>query len=132
MSAEKRRGLGRGLDALLAPEDGVRSVDIARLQPNRFQPRAQFDEAGLEELAASIREQGVVQPLIVTAAEDGTYTIVAGERRWRAAQRAGLAAVPVVVRQVGSERELLELALVENLQRQDLNPVEEAEAFRAE
>jgi len=130
MSAEKRRGLGRGLDALLAPEDGVRSVDIARLQPNRFQPRAQFDEAGLEELAASIREQGVVQPLIVTAAEDGTYTIVAGERRWRAAQRAGLAAVPVVVRQVGSERELLELALVENLQRQDLNPVEEAEAFR--
>ncbi len=129
-----RKGLGRGLDALLPPQEEpaapVTSVPLDRLRPNRRQPRAAFDEPALDELAASIRAQGVVQPLVVTPSEDGTYTIVAGERRWRAARRAGLDEVPVVVRGVGDERELLELALVENLQRTDLNAIEEAEAYR--
>ena len=131
MSDHKKRGLGRGLDSLLRPEEGVRTVEIANLRPNRFQPRAQFLDEGLEELAASIRTQGVIQPLVVRPDADGSYTIVAGERRWRAAQRAGLERVPVVIREVTGDQELLELALVENLQRADLNPVEEAEAFRS-
>jgi len=134
LSASRSRRLGRGLDALIAPSEApaaVTELPVDRLRPNRLQPRSAFDEAALEELASSIRAQGVVQPLVVTPSYDGTYTIIAGERRWRAARRAGLAAVPVVVRQVGDERELLELALVENLQRSDLNPIEEAEAFRA-
>jgi len=130
MSEARKRGLGRGLDALLRPEQGVRQIEVGLLRPNRFQPRSRFDEAGLEELAESIRAQGIVQPLIVREEADGIFTIVAGERRWRAAQRAGLATVPAVVREVAGDRELLELALVENLQRADLNPVEEAEAFR--
>lgn len=125
MSEARKRGLGRGLDALLRPEQGVRQIEVGLLRPNRFQPRSQFDETGLEELAESIRAQGIVQPLLVRAEGDGSFTIVAGERRWRAAQRAGLATVPAVVREVAGDRELLELALVENLQRADLNPVEE-------
>jgi ParB family chromosome partitioning protein len=111
----------------------VRQVPVDRLTPNRFQPRSFFDDAGLDELAESIRAQGVIQPIVAVPQEGagaGRYTIVAGERRWRAAQRAGLDAVPVVVRSVSGDRELLELALVENLQRADLNPVEEAEAYR--
>lgn len=131
MSDHKKRGLGRGLDSLLRPEEGVKSVDVTSLRPNRFQPRSQFLDDGLEELAASIRAQGVIQPLVVRPEGGGIFTIVAGERRWRAAQRAGLAKVPVVIREVAGDLELLELALVENLQRADLNPVEEAEAFRA-
>lgn len=134
MSAARKRGLGRGLDALMGdqpePREGVQQVPVDRLQPNRFQPRSHFDESGLEELAESIRAQGVIQPIVAVAADGGRYTIVAGERRWRAAQRAGLKEVPVVVRTVSGDRELLELALVENLQRADLNPVEEAEAYR--
>ncbi len=126
----RRRGLGRGLDALLEPERVVRSLPLSRLQPNRLQPRTDFDEEGLAELAASIRAQGIVQPIVVTEDGEGGYVIVAGERRWRAARRAGLDEVPVVVRQVADDRELLEAALVENLQRSDLNPLEEAEAFR--
>ena len=110
--------------------DGA-AVPIADLHPNRYQPRARFDDAGLEELAESIRVQGVIQPLVVAVRDGGGYTIVAGERRWRAAQRAGLAAVPAVVREVAGDRDLLEVALVENLQRADLNPVEEAEAYQA-
>ena len=98
--------------------------------PNRRQPRRHFEPEALAELAESIRAQGVVQPIIVTPSGD-RFTIVAGERRWRAAQQAGLTEVPVVVREVGSDRELLELALVENLQRADLDPVEEALAYRA-
>ena len=132
--ASKRRGLGRGLDALIgeAPAAAaVQSVAVERLHPNRLQPRARFDDAGLDELAESIRTQGVIQPLVVTAREDGEFTIVAGERRWRAAQRAGLTDVPVVVRGLSGDRELLEVALVENLQRADLNPLEEAEAYQA-
>jgi ParB family chromosome partitioning protein len=130
---DKKRALGRGLSALIAPNEAPeagRSLPIAQIQPNRQQPRTEFDDTQLEELAASIRIQGMIQPLIVTPTGKGTYTIVAGERRWRAAQRAGLTVVPVVVRQVRDDRELLELALVENLQRADLNPMEEAEAYR--
>jgi ParB family transcriptional regulator, chromosome partitioning protein len=127
----KKRGLGRGLDALLqSDENAVRSLPIQSLRPNRRQPRVLFDDDSLEELAASIRAQGVVQPLIVTPDGEGKYLLVAGERRWRAAQKAGLASVPVVVRAPAGDRELLELALVENLQRADLNPLEEAEAYR--
>jgi ParB family transcriptional regulator, chromosome partitioning protein len=128
----KKRGLGRGLDALLEKaEEPVHSLPLASLRPNRFQPRTTFDETAIEELAESIRAQGLVQPLVVTPEGEGTYAIIAGERRWRAARRAGLESVPVVVRQVADDRELLELALVENLQRSDLNAIEEAEAYLA-
>jgi ParB family chromosome partitioning protein len=131
---DKKRGLGRGLSALLPPKqeapEGVRSLPLAQLVPNRLQPRSRFDDTGIDELAASIRAQGMIQPIVVSPIGSNTYTIVAGERRWRAAQRAGLAVVPVVVRQVRDDRHQLELALVENVQRADLNPVEEAEAYR--
>ena len=138
----KKRGLGRGLDALLsrpataavpaaAADEPVTTLPIDRLRPNRLQPRSLFDEQALEDLAASIRMQGIVQPLIVTPEGEGSYSIVAGERRWRAARRAGLESVPVVVREVVDDRQRLELALVENLQRSDLNPIEEAEAYLA-
>jgi ParB family chromosome partitioning protein len=114
----RRRGLGRGLDALLEPERVVRSLPLSQLKPNRLQPRADFDEAGLAELATSIRAQGIVQPIVVAQEDDGSYLIVAGERRWRAARRAGLDEVPVVVRQVADDRELLE-AEVQELLRAD-------------
>jgi ParB family chromosome partitioning protein len=128
----KRRGLGRGLDALLQPaEPAVHSLPLSQLVPNRFQPRADFDSDGLEELAKSIRTQGIVQPIVVTPGEGGKFNIVAGERRWRAARRAGLQEVPVVVKELESDRQLLEMALVENLQRSDLNPIEEGEAYGA-
>jgi ParB family chromosome partitioning protein len=125
----KKRGLGRGLDALIetAPEkppEPVRTLPIDSLRPNRFQPRSHFADAQLEELTESIRTQGITP-------EGEGWAIIAGERRWRAARRAGLESVPVVVREVADDRELLELALVENLQRSDLNPVEEAEAYAA-
>lgn len=129
---KKKRGLGRGLDALLEPSAApIRSLSLDELEPNRFQPRSDFDEAGLGELADSIRSQGVVQPIVVTPKSDGRFTIIAGERRWRAARRAGLDEVPVVIRELESDRQLLEMALVENLQRSDLNPVEEGEAYRS-
>jgi ParB family chromosome partitioning protein len=112
------------------PESGVASLDVDQLEPNRYQPRSYFDETGLEELAESIRHQGVVQPIVVTPRGEDRYTIIAGERRWRAARRAGLRQVPVVLRQVSDDRQILELALVENVQRADLNAVEEAEAYR--
>lgn len=138
--AGRKRGLGRGLDALLQREEPptapaspvpIQSLPLDKLKPNRFQPRTHFDEDAIEELAASIRAQGVVQPLVVSPDSDGLYFIVAGERRWRASRRAGLEQVPVVVRVVTDDRELLELALVENLQRSDLGPLEEAEAYQA-
>ncbi len=139
---KKRGGLGRGLDALMETEEvaevqevrgaqGVQTVPVANLSPNRFQPRTDFDDAGMEELTESIRQQGIVQPVVVTPGDGEGYTIVAGERRWRAAQRAGLSEVPVVIKVVDDDRQLLELALVENLQRADLNAIEEAEAFRS-
>jgi ParB family chromosome partitioning protein len=136
-NAAKKRGLGRGLDALLQKEEApppgpVQSMPVGSLRPNRFQPRTYFDESAIEELAESIRAQGVIQPLVVARNLQGEgYVIVAGERRWRASRRAGLESVPVVVREVADDRELLELALVENLQRSDLNPLEEAEAYQA-
>jgi ParB family transcriptional regulator, chromosome partitioning protein len=130
----QKQALGRGLSALLPGreevprETGAREVEIGHLVPNRFQPRRDFSEAGLAELAASIREQGIVQPIVVTPRGE-KLEIVAGERRWRAAAIAGLTKVPVVLRERQSETDLLEVALVENLQREDLNPLDAAEAY---
>lgn len=134
----KRRALGRGLDALIPAPNATEAFDgttaggllrlpIDRIRPNPFQPRQRFDEEELEELAASIRENGLLQPIVVRNTPDG-YELIAGERRFRAAQRAGLQEVPAVVRDV-DDREALELALIENLQRTDLNPIEEALAY---
>ncbi len=126
--------LGRGLSALLPGGEDVprgtsaREVDIDRLSPGRLQPRRRFAPEGLAELAASIREQGLVQPIVVVPRGE-RFEIVAGERRWRAAAQAGLTRVPVVVREPASDRDLLEIALVENLQREDLNPLEAAGAY---
>ncbi len=106
----------------------LREIDIDRILPNSQQPRKNFDEPSLEELAESIRQHGVVQPIVVRALDDGFFQLIAGERRWRASQRAGLTRVPAVVRQAG-EHDTLEIALIENLQRQDLNPLEEANAY---
>lgn len=129
----RKRGLGRGLDALIQKDEEapppISSLPVASLRANKFQPRTQFDDDALAELADSIRAQGLVQPIVVTPEGEGSYSIIAGERRWRAAIRAGLDSVPVVVRAVVDDRERLELALVENLQRSDLNPLEEAEAY---
>jgi len=131
----KRKALGKGLSALLPdpePESAAQEtggeVSIDSLDPNPFQPRAHMDPAGLAQLAASIRESGLVQPILVRTVGD-RYQIIAGERRWRAARQAGLLSVPVAVRDVPDER-LLELALVENIQRQELTPLEEAHAFQ--
>jgi len=141
MEKNRRRGLGRGLSALLqdeAPEPalsegrrGSREVPVEWLRPSAAQPRRRFDAAELEELAASIRANGVLQPVLVRRLDQlgRAYEIVAGERRWRAAQVAGLHAIPVVVREV-SDAEALQLALIENLQRQDLTALEEAEGYR--
>jgi ParB family transcriptional regulator, chromosome partitioning protein len=130
----QKQALGRGLSALLPGreevprETGAREVEIGRLVPNRFQPRRDFPDAALAELAASIREHGVVQPIVVTSRGE-KLEIVAGERRWRAAAMAGFTRVPVVWRERQSESDLLEVALVENLQREDLNPLDAAEAY---
>jgi ParB family chromosome partitioning protein len=132
---EKRPALGKGLSALIpdAPEPraSTTEVDIDRLVPNRFQPRAQMDDARLDDLARSITANGVIQPIVVRRDGD-RFHIIAGERRWRAAQKAGLMRVPVVVREVadGQDRSLLEMALVENIQRENLNPIDEALAYR--
>jgi ParB family chromosome partitioning protein len=132
---EKRPALGKGLSALIpdAPEpvrQGAIEVDIDLIAPNDKQPRVQMDDAKLDELAQSIKENGVIQPILVQRIGD-LYRIIAGERRWRAAQRAGLLKVPVVVRDVpiDAERQLLQLALIENIQRENLNPVDEAAAY---
>jgi ParB family chromosome partitioning protein len=125
----QRGGLGRGLDALIPRGDrGTLQIEIDAITPNPHQPRDHFDPAALEELAASIREHGILQPLIVSQHE-GAYTLIAGERRWRASRLAGLTMVPVVVKEV-SPRQQLEWALVENIQRQDLNPIEAAGAYQ--
>jgi ParB family chromosome partitioning protein len=128
----QRKALGRGLNALLGtPElesDQLRDIDIDRILPNSHQPRKNFDEDSLNELANSIRTHGVVQPIVVRPLDDGFFQLVAGERRWRASQRAGLVKIPAVVREAG-EQPALEIALVENLQREDLNPMEEAQAY---
>lgn len=132
--AMKKGGLGKGLDALFA-ENSVEeqgktvSLRILDIVPNRAQPRKQFDDDALAELADSIAQHGVLQPLLVRPLADGTYQLVAGERRWRASRLAGLDEVPVVVREM-SDKEAAELALIENLQREDLNPMEEALGYR--
>lgn len=136
----KRKALGKGLAALLPEEPGeregagagasgvLREVDPARIDPNPDQPRQHIDEAKLAELAQSMSEQGLVQPMVVRK-RGSRYQLIAGERRWRAAQRAGLAKVPVLVRDV-ADHQVLEIALVENIQREELNPIEEATAYR--
>lgn len=135
--AIQKKGLGRGLGALIpSAESKVESrsetapleVAVDRITPSPFQPRRSFDEAKLEELAGSIRNQGIIQPLVVRRKDDG-YQLIAGERRWRASMKAGLSRVPVVIREA-SDHEALQLALVENLQREDLNPIEEASGYR--
>jgi len=134
---EKRPALGRGLSALIpdtpapaAPAQAERTLDVDSdlLRPNKFQPRTQMDDERIDDLARSIRANGIIQPIIVRKVEQG-YEIIAGERRWRAAQRAGLHRVPVVVRDIPEDR-LLAVALIENIQREDLNPIEEAHAYR--
>ena len=136
---EKRSALGKGLSALIpdapaaaAPVPGVTELDIDRLAPNEYQPRIDMDDARLDELAASIKANGVIQPIVVRRDGQG-FRIIAGERRWRAARKAGLARVPVVVKDVAGDdarQKVLEMALVENIQREDLNPIDEAKAFR--
>lgn len=131
----QKTGLGKGLDALIPgggepPSAGsIRQIPVDSISPNPRQPRSNFDPLELDELAASIREHGILQPLIVSLAEDNHYILIAGERRLEAARKAGLRTVPAILRQVG-DQQLLELALIENLQRADLNPLEEAEAYR--
>ena len=137
----KRRGLGRGLDALLkdVPEQDhsqsvaergeLRKIPLDLLERGRYQPRTSFDPASLQELADSIRAQGVVQPIVVRPERAGRYEIIAGERRWRAAQLAGMSAVPALVRDLPDEA-IVAVALIENIQREDLNPLEEAGALR--
>ncbi len=129
-----RRALGRGLSALLSDgpsklESELREVDIDLIDPNPEQPRTNFSEEKLEELSQSIRENGLVQPILLRRKGEGRYQLVAGERRWRAAQRVGMQSVSAVVREVEDEK-LLEIALVENIQRQELNPIEEAAAYQ--
>jgi ParB family chromosome partitioning protein len=138
---EKRPALGKGLSALIpdasivtpaAAAPGVLELEIDRLTPNDYQPRLNMDDARLEELAASIRANGVIQPIVVRQVGDG-YRIIAGERRWRAARRAGLTRIPVVVKEVSgdaAQQRVLQMALVENIQRDDLNPIDEAKAYR--
>ncbi len=138
MPSRERRGLGKGLGALIPsgePVPGIRQVHIDAIMPNPRQPRSSFDADALEELAASIREMGLIQPLIVQQSTDTQdpgqpprYQLIAGERRWRAARLAGLQHVEVIVKEA-SPQEMLELALVENIQRADLNPLEEANAY---
>lgn len=129
-----RRGLGRGLEALIprdetSVESEVREVSVNDIRENRFQPRVHVDEEGLEELARSIQNRGVIQPVVVRRIEGG-FELVAGERRWRAAMRAGLERIPALIRDL-SDLEVMEVALIENLQREDLSPIEEALAYRA-
>ncbi len=130
MATKPQKGLGRGLEALLSSgtnvkDDVLRELNVNQLKPGKYQPRAQMDETSLSELAASIKSQGVMQPILARQLLDGMHEIIAGERRWRAAQLAGLTHVPVLVRSV-EDNAALAMALIENIQREDLNPLEEA------
>lgn len=134
--ATKNRGLGRGLDALLfdnsldgEESNSISSLSLGEIEPNREQPRQNFDEEALNELASSISEHGILQPLIVRPTPDGGYQLVAGERRWRAARLAGLSEVPVIIKTL-TDAEVSVIALIENLQRENLNPMEEAEGIQ--
>lgn len=128
--AKPHKGLGRGLDALLSggkseKDDVLRELNVTLLKPGKYQPRSHMDEASLNDLSASIKAQGVMQPILVRQLDDNSYEIIAGERRWRAAQMAGLTHVPVLVRSV-PDNAALAMALIENIQRENLNPLEEA------
>ncbi|MFT3755373.1 MAG: ParB/RepB/Spo0J family partition protein [Pseudoxanthomonas sp.] len=138
----RKRGLGRGLEALLGPKaaaatpppqaqpgEALRTLPVDQLQPGKYQPRLAMDAAKLGELADSIKAQGVIQPIVVRELSAGGFEIVAGERRWRASQQAGLAEVPVVVREL-DDRTVIAMALIENIQREDLNPLEEAQSLQ--
>ncbi len=141
--AVKRGGLGKGLDALISEKpvekkkakaeevgsDSTREISINEIEPNKNQPRERFDEDGLVDLADSIKQHGIFQPIIVTKGDNGFYQIVAGERRWRAAKMAGLKTIPALVRDY-SDLEILEISLLENLQRENLNPIEEAKTYK--
>jgi ParB family chromosome partitioning protein len=142
MTTPKKHGLGRGLDALIQPtkqeseaalpeeiKNSMVELDIARVEPDRNQPRKTFDEDDLEELAESIKEKGILIPLLVRPQED-YYQIIAGERRWRAARKAGLKKVPVIIRDDMTDQEVVEVQLIENIQRADLNPIDEALAYK--
>src|ERR1700744_4862844 len=140
MSAAKKRGLGRGLDALLGGGDAgtpsvieqegeLRSLPIQQIQPGKYQPRRHWNDEALDELAASIRAQGLIQPVVVRAIGKNQYELIAVERRWRAAQRAQLSELPVLVKDV-PEVAVPAMALIENIQRQDLTPLEEADALK--
>lgn len=133
MAKAKLGGLGKGLDALFVDNDtkdsGNMMLRLSSIEPNKDQPRKQFDEDALMELADSIRQHGVIQPLLVRPLDNGMYQLVAGERRWRASRMAGLMAVPVVIRDL-SDHEAMEIALIENLQRKDLNVIEEALGYQ--
>lgn len=131
----KRQGLGKGLEKLFSENDtegmvSTNTLPLSEIVPNKDQPRKTFDEAALDELADSIRQHGILQPLLVRPIATGGYQLVAGERRWRASKRAGLKEVPVVVKEL-SDTETMEIAIIENLQREDLNPIEEAEGLQA-
>ena len=132
--AAKKGGLGRGLDSLMdenaADAGGAVIININDIEPNRDQPRKDFDETALAELADSISQHGLIQPIVVKPTIDGTYSIIAGERRWRACRMAGITEVPVIIK-VADEQSLMEIALIENLQREDLNAVEEALGYRS-
>jgi ParB family chromosome partitioning protein len=132
----QRKALGKGLGALIpdlaekleSKPEGMLLVDLDEIRPNPLQPRRNFDQEKIEELAGSIRENGILQPLIVNKAREG-FELIAGERRWRAAQKAGLAKVPIIIKEVG-DKSRLELSLIENIQREDLNVIEEADAYQ--
>ena len=132
--AVKKGGLGRGLDSLFnenaTDAGGIITVNLNDIEPNRKQPRKDFDEDALQELSESISEHGLIQPIVVKPTTNGRYSIIAGERRWRACRMAGLYEVPVIIKDA-DEQELMELALIENLQREDLNAVEEALGYRS-
>lgn len=132
--AIKKGGLGRGLDSLFnenaTEEGGILTININDIEPNREQPRKDFDDDAVSELAESIAQHGLIQPIVVSPLSNGRYSIVAGERRWRACRIAGLYELPVIVKEA-TKQELMEIALIENLQREDLNPVEEALGYRS-
>jgi len=131
----KKKGLGKGLGALLTDEkssidsDSIKEIKIVDIEPNKTQPRKTFDEEKLEELADSIKQNGIITPILVQEAPNGYYSIIAGERRWRAAKKAGLKEIPAIVKKL-DEQKLYEISLIENLQREDLNPVEEALGYK--
>lgn len=130
MTRPQERGLGRGLGALIPRAAvGLREVPVEAVRPNPWQPRTHFDQKELEELAQSIREHGVLQPVLVSQQPDGSFQLITGERRWRAVQLAGMPTIPAMVKEATPQASL-EMALVENIQRRDLNPLEEAHAFR--